>query len=257
MMPLLFILLIVLVVCSLMLPGASKGVEFLFRPDFSKVSSSTFLEALGQAFFSLSIAMGCLCTYASYFKRDTNLLGVAFQISAIDTLVAVLAGLMIFPAALSVGVTPDAGPPLIFITLPNVFEQAFGSLPLVEYVVSVAFYVLLAIAALTSNISLHEVSTRSCTRNSISAVRRLPPSCRRSASSWAFCAPCRSDNGSGRVCSESRCSISLTGSRPTFVCRWAVCSRASSWDGLWSARWWATRLLIGERTICASYPFSA
>ena len=159
MMPLLFILLLVLVVSSLTLPGAMAGVEFLFRPDFSKIDSGTFLEALGQAFFSLSIAMGCLCTYASYFKRDTNLLGVAFQISAIDTLVAVLAGLMIFPAALSVGVTPDAGPSLIFITLPNVFEQAFGRLPLLEYVVSVAFYVLLAIAALTSNISLHEVST--------------------------------------------------------------------------------------------------
>ena len=130
MMPLLFILLLVLVASSLTLPGAMAGVEFLFRPDFSKLDSGTFLEALGQAFFSLSIAMGCLCTYASYFKRDTNLLGAAFQISAIDTVVAVLAGLMIFPAALSVGVTPDAGPSLIFITLPNVFEQAFGHLPL-------------------------------------------------------------------------------------------------------------------------------
>lgn len=159
MMPLLFILLLVLVVSSLMLPGASAGVEFLFRPDFSKVTGSTFLEALGQAFFSLSIAMGCLCTYASYFKRNTDLLGTAFQISAIDTLVAILAGLMIFPAALSVGITPDAGPSLIFITLPNVFEQAFGELPVVEYIVSASFYILLAIAALTSNISLHEVST--------------------------------------------------------------------------------------------------
>ena len=159
MMPVLFILLIILVVCSLMLPGAGAGVKFLFKPDFSKINGSTFLEALGQAFFSLSIAMGCLCTYASYFKRDTDLLASAFQISAIDTLVAVLAGLMIFPAALSVGITPDAGPSLIFITLPNVFEQAFGNLPVVEYVVSVSFYLLLAIAALTSNISLHEVST--------------------------------------------------------------------------------------------------
>lgn len=159
MMPLLFILLLVLVVCSLMLPGAMAGVEYLFKPDLSKVDSGTFLEALGQAFFSLSIAMGCLCTYASYFKRDTNLLGSAFQIVTIDTVVAVLAGLMIFPAALSVGIQPDSGPSLIFITLPNVFEQAFGSLPVVEYIVSVSFYVLLAIAALTSNISLHEVST--------------------------------------------------------------------------------------------------
>ena len=84
MMPLLFILLLVLVVCSLMLPGAMAGVEFLFKPDLSKIDSGTFLEALGQAFFSLSIAMGCLCTYASYFKRDTDLLGAAFQIVTID-----------------------------------------------------------------------------------------------------------------------------------------------------------------------------
>ena len=103
--------------------------------------------------------MGCLCTYASYFKRETKLLPSALQIAGIDTLVAILAGLIIFPAALSVGVEPDSGPSLIFITLPNVFEQAFGSMPLVEYFVSILFYLLLAIAALTSNISIHEVST--------------------------------------------------------------------------------------------------
>ena len=159
MMPVLFVLLLILVVCSLMLPDAWKGVEFLFRPDFSKVTGKTFLEALGQAFYSLSIAMGCLCTYASYFKRETNLVNSAFQIASIDTLVAILSGLIVFPAALSVGVQPDSGPSLIFITLPNVFQHAFGSLPLVEYVVSIAFYLLLAIASLTSIISLHEVST--------------------------------------------------------------------------------------------------
>ncbi|MBQ8702021.1 MAG: sodium-dependent transporter [Prevotella sp.] len=159
MMPVLFILLLVLVGCSLSLPGAWKGVEFLFKPDFSKVSSGTFLEALGQAFYSLSIAMGCLCTYASYFKRDTNLTQSAVQIATIDTLVAILAGLMIFPAAMSVGVQPDSGPSLIFITLPNVIEQAFSGMEIVQYVVSLAFYMLLTIAALTSNISLHEVST--------------------------------------------------------------------------------------------------
>lgn len=159
MMPQLFVLLIVLVVCSLSLPNSWKGVEFLLKPDFSKVTGKTFLEALGQSFFSLSIAMGCLCTYASYFKRETKLLPSALQIAGIDTLVAILAGLIIFPAALSVGVEPDSGPSLIFITLPNVFEQAFGSMPLVEYFVSILFYLLLAIAALTSNISIHEVST--------------------------------------------------------------------------------------------------
>lgn len=159
MMPLLFLLLLVLVVCSLTLPNAQKGVEFLFKPDFSKVNSNTFLLALGQSFFSLSIAMGCLCTYASYFKKTTNLVTSAVQVATIDTLVAILAGVMIFPAALSVGIQPDSGPSLVFITLPNVFEHAFGAMPIVEWVVSVSFYVLMAIAALTSNISLHEVST--------------------------------------------------------------------------------------------------
>ena len=159
MMPLLFILLLVLVACSLCLPGSWKGVEFLFKPEFSKVTDSTFLEALGQAFYSMSIAMGCLCTYASYFARQTNLMRSAVQIAAIDTMVAILSGLLIFPAAMSVGVQPDSGPSLIFITLPNVFEQAFASVPVIGYVFSVLFYLLLAIAALTSIISLHEVPT--------------------------------------------------------------------------------------------------
>jgi NSS family neurotransmitter:Na+ symporter len=159
MMPVLFILLLVLLVCAVSLPGAAKGIEFLFRPDFSEVNHSTFIEALGQSFYSLSIAMGCLCTYASYFKRETNLTKSAIQIATIDTLVAILAGLLIFPAAISVGVNPDSGPSLIFITLPNVFEQAFGSMPWLGYIVSVSFYLLLSIAALTSNISLHEVCT--------------------------------------------------------------------------------------------------
>jgi len=159
MMPILFVLLLILVGCSLSLPNAGKGIEFLFKPDFSKVNSGTFLEALGQSFYSLSIAMGCLCTYASYFKKETKLVSSSIQIAAIDTLIAILAGLMIFPAALSVGVQPDSGPSLIFITLPNVFEQAFGTVPIIEWIVSMGFYLLLAIAALTSNISLHEVST--------------------------------------------------------------------------------------------------
>ncbi len=158
-MPTLFILLLVLVVSSCMLPNAIAGVEFLFKPDFSKVTPDVILGALGQSFYSMSIGMGCLCTYASYFSRQTNLLRSAVQIGVIDTFVAILAGLMIFPAAFSVGVSPDSGPSLIFITLPNVFQQAFGGMPIVGYVVSLAFYALLSLAALTSLISLHEVST--------------------------------------------------------------------------------------------------
>lgn len=158
-MPALFIILLILVVSSCMLPNAYKGIEYLFKPDFSKVTKDVFLGALGQAFYSMSVGMGCLCTFASYYSRETNLTRSAVQIGVIDTVVAILAGLLIFPAAFSIGVNPDSGPSLIFITLPNVFQQAFAHMPAVGYVVAIAFYGLLSLAALTSLISLHEVST--------------------------------------------------------------------------------------------------
>lgn len=159
MMPMLFILLIVLAVCSISLPGAGAGIEFLLKPDFSKVNGNVLLGAMGQAFFSLSLGMGCLCTYASYFRNDTNLTKTALNVGWIDTMVAILAGFIIFPAAFSVGIQPDAGPSLLFITLPNVFQQAFGNLPWLAVILSIMFYVLLVLAALTSTISLHEVVT--------------------------------------------------------------------------------------------------
>ncbi|MEG1837742.1 MAG: sodium-dependent transporter [Bacteroidaceae bacterium] len=159
MMPLLFVIIIVLVACSVSLPGAKAGLEFMLKPDFSKVNSSVFLGAMGQAFFSLSLGMGCLATYGSYFGKDTNLRKTALSVGVIDTLVAILAGLIIFPAAFSVGIKPDAGPSLIFITLPNVFQQAFGGVPILAYIFSLMFYILLALAALTSTISTHEVVT--------------------------------------------------------------------------------------------------
>ena len=158
-MPVLFILILVLAVCSMSLPDASKGLEFLLKPDFSKVNADVFLGALGQAFFSLSLGMGCLSTYASYFGSDTQMGKTALSVGVIDTMVAILAGLIIFPAAFSVGIQPDAGPSLIFITLPNVFQQAFGGVPFLAMIFSLMFYVLLALAALTSTISLHEVVT--------------------------------------------------------------------------------------------------
>ena len=159
MMPILFLLLLLLMVCSLSLPGSMSGVEFLFSPDFSKIDRGTFLNALGQTFFSLSTGMACLVTYSSYFGRDVNLTRSAVQIAVIDTLVAILSGLVIFPAAFSVGVQPEAGPSLIFITLPNVFQQAFSAVPALGYVIGIVFYVLLALAALTSIISMHETPT--------------------------------------------------------------------------------------------------
>lgn len=158
-MPMLFILILILAVCSMTLPNAGKGLEFLLKPDFSKVDQDVFLGAMGQAFFSLSLGMGCLSTYASYFGSETKLGKTALSVGVIDTFVAILAGFIIFPAAFSVGIQPDAGPSLIFITLPNVFQQAFGAIPYLPMLFSVMFYVLLALAALTSTISMHEVVT--------------------------------------------------------------------------------------------------
>lgn len=162
MMPTLFIIMIVLAVCSVMLPGASQGLEFLLKPDFSKITSSVVLSAMGQAFFSLSLGMGCLCTYASYFRSDTNIGKTALNVALIDTFVAIMSGFIIFPAVFNAGYaisSSDIGPSLLFITLPNVFQQAFGTIPVIAYGVSVLFYFLLVVAALTSTISMHEVVT--------------------------------------------------------------------------------------------------
>ena len=159
MMPALFVLLLILAVCAILLPGSGRGIEFLLKPDFSKVDGSVLLAAMGQAFFSLSLGMGCLCTYASYFKSDTNLPRTAFSVAIIDTAVAILAGVIIFPAAFAVGIQPDSGPGLLFVTLPNIFQQAFGNVPFIAALLAVMFYILLALAALTSTISLHEVVT--------------------------------------------------------------------------------------------------
>jgi NSS family neurotransmitter:Na+ symporter len=162
MMPALFIILIVLAICSVMLPGASQGLEFLLKPDFSKITGSVWLSAMGQAFFSLSLGLGCLCTYGSYFRGDTNIGKTALNVALIDTFVAVMSGFIIFPAVFNAGYaisSNDIGPSLLFITMPNVFQQAFGSMPVLSYCVSVLFYFLLVVAALTSTISMHEVVT--------------------------------------------------------------------------------------------------
>ena len=158
-MPVLLLLLVIIVIASCSLPGSLQGIEFLLRPDFSKVTNEVMLEALGQAFFSLSLGTACLCTYASYFSHHTPLFKSAVQVAVMDTMIAILAGLMIFPAAFSVGVQPDSGPSLIFITLPNVFQQAFATMPVVGWLISIMFYALLVFAALTSTISMHEIGT--------------------------------------------------------------------------------------------------
>lgn len=158
MMPILFLCIIVLVCCSLSLPNAERGLKFLFYPDFSKINGSTALSAMGQAFFSLSVGICCLCTYACYFRKDVNLFKDSLAVAFIDTLIALMAGLIIFPAVYSVpGLAPDAGPSLVFITLPNVFQHVFGGASALAYGFSLLFYVLLVIAAITSSISMLEM----------------------------------------------------------------------------------------------------
>ncbi len=159
MMPLLLLIMAVLVGVSLTMPNAGEGVRFLFQPDFSKVNQGVILSAMGQAFFTLSVGMGVLATYASYFNKETKLFPSAMGVCVIDTMVAVSAGLIIFPAVFSVGVTADSGPGLVFITLPHVFREAFAGMSVLMYVFSGLFYILLVLAALTSTISMHEICT--------------------------------------------------------------------------------------------------
>jgi NSS family neurotransmitter:Na+ symporter len=154
MMPFLFLLLVVLGIYSVMLPGASAGLEFLFKPDFSKIDSDVVLSAMGQAFFSLSLGAGVMITYASYFDNEVNIPRTATTVALLDTSVAVLAGILIFPAVFTFGIEPTQGPNLVFVTLPNIFAQ----LPMGS-ALAFAFFLLLALASITSLISLHQVVT--------------------------------------------------------------------------------------------------
>lgn len=160
MMPVLLVIILLLSCFSLTLPGARDGLAFLLKPDFSKVTTKVVLSAMGQAFFSLSVGIGCLATYASYFKRETRLVNSALSVCAIDSMVAILSGFIIFPAAFSVvGVQVDSGPGLVYITLPHVFNMVFENIPFIGYLFSGLFYILLLLAALTSTISMHEIAT--------------------------------------------------------------------------------------------------
>lgn len=156
-MPLLFVLLIVFCCVSLSLPKAAEGLEFFLNPDFSKVTPSVWLSALGQAFFSLSLGMGILITYSSYYSKETNLITTAAVVSVLDLLVAILMGVIIFPAVMSFGLDNHSlqGPTLVFVTLPEVFAQMPGT-----RLWSSLFFLLLTVAALTSTISIAEVAIK-------------------------------------------------------------------------------------------------
>ena len=150
-MPLLALILVFLVVISLNLPNAHKGLEYMFKPDFTKLNSHMVLAALGQAFFTLSIGMGALLTYGSYIKEDKSLVKSVYTIILSDTTFAILAGIMIFPAVFSFDMAPNSGAGLVFVTLPQIFAQIpYGN------IISLAFFILLFCAAVTSGISIIE-----------------------------------------------------------------------------------------------------
>lgn len=151
-MPVLLVLVLVLCVRSITLPNSSVGLSYLFSPDFSKLSGEGVLAALGQALFSLSVGMGTMIVYGSYIPANDNIFKTAMLITASDTLIAVLAGVAIFPAVFSFGQDPASGPGLVFQVLPTVFNSMGG----IGTVFAVMFFFLLALAALTSAISLLE-----------------------------------------------------------------------------------------------------
>ena len=152
-MPILVLLLLVLIIRSVTLPGAGAGLSFYLKPDFSKLSAEGILAALGQAFFSLSLGMGCMITYGSYLKKDQDIPANSYWISGTDTAIAFLAGLAIFPAVFAFGLEPGAGPGLTFITVPAVF----ASMGAIGHFFGILFFILLTVAAITSAISLLEV----------------------------------------------------------------------------------------------------
>lgn len=155
MMPLLLIILVIMAVRVAFMPGASEGYRFFLSCDFAEAfKAETIMMAIGQAFFSLSVGMGCMVTYASYFKQDNNMVSTAFNVSVLTLLVSVLAGLVIFPAVFSAGLQPTEGPALVFVTLPEIFK----GMPLAA-VWSAIFFLLVVLASLTSTISFHEVLT--------------------------------------------------------------------------------------------------
>ena len=157
MMPLLFLIIIGIAVRSMTLPGSGPGIRFLFQPDWSKVTSQTFLAALGQAFFSLSLGSCMVVTYASYVKKDANIISLSSQTAAADTVFAIIAGCAIMPAVFAFGISPGEGPDLVFVTLPHIFSQ----MPL-GGVIAIFFFVALLLAALTSSISMLEVIVAFC-----------------------------------------------------------------------------------------------
>lgn len=151
-MPILFILVFIVIIRSVTLDGAMAGLEYFLVPDFSKINASTFLKALSQCFFSMSIGWGIMITYGSYLDKKESIIKSAIWIGVLDTTVALMGGLMIFPAVFAFGMEPNQGPTLVFQILPQIFNEMPGG-----NIVGAFFFLLLCIAALTSTISMIEV----------------------------------------------------------------------------------------------------
>ena len=151
-MPLLFVLMLAVIIRGITLPGAGEGLEWYLKPDFNKIDGTVVLKALGQAFFSLSVGWGLMITYGSYMSKKQNIVSNGFWVGLADTSVALLAGLMIFPAVFAMGMSPDDGTGLAFTTLPAVFAEMPAG-----WVIGTVFFLLLSVAAVTSSISMLEV----------------------------------------------------------------------------------------------------
>jgi len=155
--PVLFALVVIIAVYSLTLPGAQKGLTYLFKPDFSKLTFGTCLDALGQSFYSLSLGMGIIITYSSYVSKKENLMVSGAGTAISDMLFAILAGVAIMPAVFAAGIEPGSGPGLIFDTLPYIFAQMGLQMPWISSIAAILFFLTILFAALTSSISLIEV----------------------------------------------------------------------------------------------------
>lgn len=155
--PALFVLILIITAYSISLPGAVSGVSYLVKPDFSKLSAGVISSAVGQSFFSLSLGVGTMLTYASYMRKEDNIVTTGLGTAAFDLLFALIAGFAIMPAVFAAGIKPDAGPGLIFETLPYIFAQMGTAAPLLSRIISILFFLTVVIAALTSSISMCEV----------------------------------------------------------------------------------------------------
>lgn len=155
--PVLFVLIVFLAVYSISLPGAEGGVKYLLKPDFSRLTSSAVVSAMGQSFFSLSLGVGTVLTYASYMRSGESLVRTGAGTAFFDVLFAIIAGFAVMPAVFSAGIEPGAGPGLIFESLPYIFARMGATAPLLSRVASILFFLTIVIAALTSSISMFEV----------------------------------------------------------------------------------------------------